>query len=126
MASQEQRFSLVVVDDHIELKTWGQLDVDDLDAPANAALVMAQTKHIDKLLDDIRQVDTAGATIPVQVKAMGILWTLRSFKKVAILFEGTTTRTLFFSTLKELHLNLNPKFRGFDDEAEALAWLNEE
>lgn len=126
MADSEQRFSVQVVDNYIHLKTWGALNGQDLDAPANAALALAQKEHIDKLLDDIREIDTSGVSIPIQAKAMGIIWKLRAFKKVAIVLKGSRIRSLFFSTLDVLHLNIDAKFKGFEDEQEAIAWLQKD
>lgn len=110
----------------MRLKTWGELDLDDLDAPAVAALKMAKEGHVKKLLDDIREVDDTGASIYIQAKAMGILWKLREFDKVAILMQSSTLSTMFFSTLQALHLNGDSKFMGFEKEADALAWLHQE
>lgn len=123
MADTEKRFSVQVVDDYIYLKTWGELDPNDLDAPANAALALAKETGIDRLLDDIREVDTSNVSIPIQTKSMGILWKLRSFKKVAIVLNGSRIRSLFFATLDVLHLNIDAKFKGFENEQEAVAWL---
>lgn len=111
------------MDGYVYLKTWGPLDINDLDAPANAALALGKEKQLNKLVDDIREVDTSGASIRIQTKAMGILWKLRTFDKVAIIFEGDRTRKLFFSTLEVLHLGST--FRGFENEPEAIAWLQE-
>jgi hypothetical protein len=123
MNPEPQQFSLEAKDDYIHLKTWGGLDAENIDAPANAALALAEEKHIDKLLDDIRGVDSSGASIPIQAKGMGVLWKLRAFKKVAIVLNESRLRTLLFSTLDTLHLDRDIKFKGFEDEAEAIAWL---
>ncbi len=123
MDTQSQQFSVDVVDDYVHLKTWGELDENNLAAPANAALSLASERQISKLLDDIRDIDSTKVSIPIQSKAMGIIWKLRTFKKVAILMNESRIQTLFFSTLSALHLNLDSKFKGFDNEAEAIAWL---
>ena len=123
MASENQQFSVDVAGDYIHLKTWGALDTNNLDAPANAALALATERDVHKLLDDIRDIDTSAVSIPMQAKAMGILWKLRKFDKVAIVLQGSRVRTLFFETIENLHLNLDTKFKGFDDESEAIAWL---
>ncbi|HSX34847.1 MAG TPA: STAS/SEC14 domain-containing protein [Candidatus Saccharimonadales bacterium] len=124
-ANKDKRFSVVIDGDIVRLKTWGELNLEDLDAPVNAALKQAQTHHIVKLLDDIREVDDTGTSIYIQAKAMGILWKLRTFDKVAILMQSSTLSTMFFSTLQALHLNGDSRFMGFENEAEALAWLHE-
>ena len=124
MTSGGQQFSVEATDDYIHLKTWGALDESQLDAPANAALALAKEKHFDKLLDDIREVDTSNVSIPIQAKSMGILWKLRAFKKVAIVMGESRVRTLFFSTLDALHLDRETKFKGFDNIDEAIAWLH--
>lgn len=126
MTMQAQQFSVAVADGYIHLKTWGGLDEHNLDAPANAALALAAEKQVDKLLDDIRGVDSTGVSIAIQSKAMGILWKLRSFKKVAIILEGSRLSKLFFSTLSAFHFNADSKFKGFNNEAEAIAWLRSE
>lgn len=126
MTSGGQQFSVEAADGYIHLKTWGALDEAQLDAPANAALALAKEKQIDKLLDDIREVDTSGVSIPIQAKSMGILWKLRNFKKVAIVLSGSRVRTLFFSTLDVLHLDRETKFKGFDSPEEAITWLRQE
>lgn len=123
MANDKQQFSVKVVNDYIHLKTWGALDTNNLDTPANAALTLAKERGITKLLDDIRDIDTSAVSIPIQVKAMGILWKLRTFDKVAIVLKGSRIRELFFETIENLHLNIDAKFKGFDDEDEAVAWL---
>jgi hypothetical protein len=123
---KERNFSVVVENDVVRLKTWGELNLDDLEAPADAALKLAQDQKLKKLFDDIREVDDSDASIYIQAKAMGILWKLRSFDKVAILMQSSTLSTMFFSTLQALHLNGDSRFRGFESEAEALAWLHED
>lgn len=123
---KQQQFSLNVSGDYVHLKTWGPLIMDDLEAPARAALMLAQERRIDKLLDDIRDVDTSDVSMRLQAKAMGILWKLRTFKKVAIILQGSRIKNLFFSTLDVLHLSGGSTFKGFESEAEAIAWLQED
>jgi hypothetical protein len=123
MGTKEQQFSTEVKDDYILLKTWGAPDMNNLDAPVNAALALAKEKNISKLLDDIRGVDTSAVSIPMQAKAMGIIWKLRSFKKVAMVMDTGRVTTLFFSTLNALNLEHGFQFKSFHDEAEAVEWL---
>lgn len=124
--AEETRFKVTAKNGYVLLETWGELKEEDLDAPANAALALAEEKHIDKLLDDIRNVDSSHISMTVQAKGVGILWKLRKFKKVAIIFKGEEIGWLFLSTLSAMHLNLNGKFKGFDNEPEAIQWLKEE
>lgn len=121
----EDKYKASVQGDYILLETWGGLAIDDLDAPADAALALAEEKKIDKLLDDIRRVDQTPISVPIQAKGFAVLWKLRKFRKVAIVFSGKEIGWLFLSTLNAMHLNLNSKFKGFDNEAEAINWLNE-
>lgn len=123
MSSKPQQFSLEVVDDYVSMKTWGVIDINKVDEPANAALKLAQEKQVTKLLDDISEVDSTGANIAIQTKGVGVLWKLRTFDKVAIVFSESRLRTLFFSTLDTLHLGRDIKFKGFESKAEAIAWL---
>jgi hypothetical protein len=123
--SDAQQFSVEVRDDYIHLRTWGGLDEHQLDAPANAALELAARAHVEKLLDDIRDIDTTGVSIPIQAKAMSILWKLRVFKRVAIVLNGSRIENLFLSTIQGIGLHLEDKFRAFNDEADAIAWLED-
>lgn len=123
MDSTPQQFSLEVIDDYVSMKTWGAIDIDQVDAPANAALKLAEEKNVKKLLDDISEVDGTGASIAAQTKGIGVLWKLRTFDKVAIIFSESRLRTLFFSTLDTLHLGRDIKFKGFENKADAIAWL---
>jgi hypothetical protein len=120
MADQEQ-YTLTPRGDYIHLVTKGELNIETLDAPANAALAMAAKTKITKLLDDVRYVDNKGVSIPLQAKGVGILWKLRAFTKVAILFKDQDLGRMFFSTLEAMHIS--GRFRGFYNEAEAIAWL---
>jgi len=125
-SNQGKSFSVVLEGDVVRLKTWGELNLDDLEAPADAALKIAKDNNLKKLLDDIREVDDSDASIYIQAKAMGILWKLREFDKVAIVMQSSTLSTMFFSTLQALHLNGDSKFMGFENEADALAWLHQD
>ncbi len=120
---EEKQYSVAAKGDYIHLITRGVLDIKNLDAPANAALELGKKNNITKLLDDIRYVDKSFVSIPIQAKGVGILWKLRAFDKVAILFQDQDLEKMFFSTLEAIHIN--GKFRGFYDEAEAVAWLQE-
>lgn len=121
---EKGQFSVDKRGDYVYLVTRGKLDVENLDAPANAALALAKEEDLDKLLDDIRYVDSTGVSIPIQSKGFGIIWKLRTFKKVAIVFKEEEIGRLFFSTLQAMHIT--SKFHGFKDEAEAIAWLEED
>jgi hypothetical protein len=118
-----QHFSVKAEDGYIHLKTWGALDEERLDEPANAALALAKEKNIYKLVDDIREVDTSGVSIPMQAKSMGILWKLRAFEKVAIVTSQSRILTMFFSTLDAIHLERDTKFKGFETPEAAIAWV---
>lgn len=124
-AIEPQQFTVEVVGNYVHLKTWGKQDVNKLDEPANAALALAKEQHIDLLLDDIRGIDSTDVSILMQSKAMGILWKLRTFKKVAIVLQTGRLSTMFFSTLDAIHVGRDTKFKGFDTEPEAIAWLQE-
>jgi hypothetical protein len=123
--AEKEKFKVSAQGDYILLETWGKLELEDLSAPADAALAMAEKTHIDKLLDDIRGVDATPVSVPLQAKGVSVLWKLRKFRKVAIVFSGKEIGWLFLSTLQAMHLNLDTKFKGFDNEAEAMIWLKE-
>lgn len=123
-STQEKRFSVENKGSYIYLKTWGKLDVNDLDTPINAAINLANEHHVERILDDIRDIDSSNISLYIQTKAAGIMWKLRKFKKVAIIFKSKEIGFLFFSMLQNLHLSSN--FKGFDNEAEAIAWIQED
>lgn len=123
--ADEKKFKAEIKDDYILLETWGELTMDDLDAPANAALALAEEHKIDKLLDDIRNIDPTPVSVPIQAKGVEVLWKLRKFRKVALVFKGEEIGWLFLSTLDAMHLNLTEKFKGFTNEVEAINWLRE-
>lgn len=116
-------FSLTTKKDYIYLKTRGGLDEDNVTAPTDAAIALAKEKNIRKLLDNIQEVDFSTASLSVQAKGMGVLWRLRYFKKVAIVLKGEEAAFLFFSSIQELQLGLGHRFQGFDNEADAVRWL---
>ena len=123
---QESGFKVEAHGSYIHLETWGALHEESLDAPAKAALELREKSGIDKLLDNIQRVDGAGININMQAKGVGVLWSLRKFKKVAIVFKGDEMGWMFLSTLEAMHLNLNNKFKGFNNESDAISWLQEE
>lgn len=122
-SQSSQRFSAEVKGDFIHLKTWGELDLKDLEAPVMKAIELAKTNNVTKILDDIREIDSSNVNMHIQIKAAGILWKLREFDKVAIIFKNKEIGFLFFSMLQSLHLSGN--FKGFDNEPEAVAWIQE-
>ena len=124
--ADDKRYQVSVQNDYILLETWGELKLEDLEEPASAALELAEKSHIDKLLDDIRGVDNSHVSVQIQAKGVSILWKLRKFRKVAIVFSGKEIGWLFLSTIQAMHLNIDSKFKGFDNEAEAIQWLKEE
>lgn len=123
--AKKDKYKVSVQGDYVLLETWGELEMDDLAAPADAALALSAEKNIDKLLDDIRGVDQTPVSVPIQAKGVSVLWKLRKFRKVAIVFSGKEIGWLFLSTLQAMHLNVDAKFKGFDNEAEAIVWLKE-
>jgi hypothetical protein len=122
-SAAEDRFTVANKGTYIHLKTWGKLDLDDLDAPVNSAIALAKEHRVERILDDIRDIDSSNVSLYIQTKAASIMWKLRKFKKVAIVFKGREVGFLFFSMLQNLHLNAN--FKGFEDEAAAIAWIKE-
>lgn len=122
--TKQAQFSVEAKKDFIHLKTWGELDVETLHQPAEAALALGQQKGLRKLLDNIQEIDTSGVSISVQSKAMGILWKLKAFDKVAIVFKDKEVGLLFLKSLSAIHLS--GKFNGFDNEADAIAWLRKD
>ncbi len=108
---------------YIYLKTWGDMQLDGLEKPAEAAIALAKEGHVDRLLDNIQEVESS-VSFPVQLKGVRILWKLRVFKKVAVVLKRNELGGIFFSSLSALKMSDGGAFKGFSDEAEAIAWLN--
>jgi hypothetical protein len=123
---QDHGYKLNAQSNYIRLETWGPIHIEDLDAPAKAALALRKETGIDKLLDNIQNVDDSRVNINIQTKGVGVIWSLREFKKVAIVFKSGDMGKMFLATLEAMHLNLNNKFKGFDNETDAVKWLQEE
>jgi len=121
---QPNQFTIEQRDGYVYLKTWGPMAMEGLEKPPDAALEVLKEGKCDKLLDDIRDVVMTGVNIDVQTKGVGIMWRLRAFKKVAILYKGQETEKIFFGTLEAMRLDT--KFKGFETEEEAVAWLTTE
>ncbi|HSE29275.1 MAG TPA: STAS/SEC14 domain-containing protein [Candidatus Saccharimonadales bacterium] len=118
-----KKFSAKIEGDFIHLKTWGELKTEDLHDPVDTAIELAKEKQITKLLDDIRDVDSANISIPVQAKGLGMLWKLQHFKKVAIIFRGDEMGWMLTSSLEAMHIEFSSKIKGFRDEQSAIKWL---
>ncbi len=125
-SEQDHGYKLTVQGNYIHMETWGRIHEEDVDVPAKAALALRKETGIDCLLDNIQKVDEGHVTISSQTKGVGVLWSLREFRKVAIVFRQGDLSKMFLATLEAMHLNLNNKFKGFDNESDAIAWLQEE
>ncbi|MDZ7744451.1 MAG: STAS/SEC14 domain-containing protein [Candidatus Saccharibacteria bacterium] len=110
--------------DYIHLKTWGRLHLEDLSEPAETALKLAKKEKAKMLIDDIREVHSPFVDLQVQAKGVSVLWKLKEFHKVAIVFNEGELEKLFFSSLEALRLGGN--FKGFDNVDDAVAWLKED
>jgi hypothetical protein len=125
-AQADHGYELTAQGNYLRMETWGPLHEEDLDAPAKAALALRKESGINRLLDNIQRVDERHVSIPMQTKGVGVIWSLREFEKVAIVFNSGDLGKMFLATLEAMHLNLNNKFKGFDNETEAITWLQEE
>lgn len=118
----DQSFNVTVDGDIIHLVTSGRPTTDNVFEPVDAALELANEKHISKLLDDIRGVDSSWVDLPVQTKAMGVIWKLRRFKKVAIVLKKESElNQLLMGALTAL--KIASKIKSFESEDAARAWL---
>lgn len=123
-AAAEQSFDVAVDDGIVHLVTRGHPTTDNVHEPVDAALALADKKHVDRLLDDIRDVDSSWVDFSVQTKAMGVIWKLRRFKKVAIILKKESElRQLLMGALSAL--NIAAKIKAFDNEDAARAWLRQ-
>lgn len=110
--------------DHIRLKFKGFVEVDDLKRSTEEIVALAKRKHTGKLLDDVRDLDRASVTIRLQTEAIGLLWHLRDFKKIAMLYNDSEIGRLVATTLETIHLT--GRCRVFENEVEAIKWLEQE
>ena len=110
-------------EDYVHLLMEGEISIDDLKNSTDEVLRLAQEKGATKLLEDIRNIDKNSLTMRLQTEGIGLLWQLRHFKKIALVFSSNDVGHLVLSTLQTLHFNF--KCRAFDNEADAIAWLEE-
>lgn len=123
-ATVDQSFDVAVDDGIVHLVTRGRPTTDDVYEPVNAAIELADKKRVDVLLDDIRGVDSSWVDLPVQTKAMGVIWKLRRFKRVAIVLKKESDlRQLLMGALSAL--KIASKIKAFDNEDAARAWLQQ-
>ncbi|HJQ08163.1 MAG TPA: STAS/SEC14 domain-containing protein [Candidatus Saccharimonadales bacterium] len=122
--ANDKQYSIEVIADRIKLRLWGPINVTDLKESTTAIVEIAQEHGITKFLDDIRDLDVSSVTIGLQTEAIGLLWKLRNFKKIAILYGDSEIGRLVHVTLETVPFS--SKCRAFDNETEAIAWLDEE
>lgn len=124
-SAADQSYDVTVADDVVHLVTRGHPTTDNVDEPIDAAIALADKAHADKLLDDIRGIYSSWVDLPVQTKAMGTIWKLRRFKKVAFVLKNESElRQLLMGALDIL--KIASKIRAFDNEEAALAWLQKD
>lgn len=123
MATDKQ-YEIDLKANYIYLKFKGKLSVDDLKGSTEEILQLAEKHDVHCLLDNIREIDTSSINMGLQSQAIANLWKLRSFKKIALVFSNQEVGYLVLSTLETLHLPL--KCRAFDNEPDAIAWINEQ
>jgi len=109
---------------YIYLKFKGKIELGDLSASSKAVVDHAKAAGIYKQLNDIRKLDRSSVTIKLQTEAIGQLWKLRIFKKIAYLCNDDETGRLVHTTLETIRFIT--KCRAFYDQKEAIAWLDEE
>jgi hypothetical protein len=119
----KQHYEVALRGDHIYLKFKGQVEVGDLRKSTDDIVALAKHGNVSLLLDDIRDLDRDSVTIRLQTEAIGLLWHLRHFKKIALLYSDNEIGNLVATTLQTVHLV--GRCRAFDNEADALAWLEE-
>lgn len=119
----EKHYDITMRGDHIYLKFEGHINNADLHKSTEEVVALSKREHVFKLLDDIRDLDLSSVTIGLQTEAIGLLWHLRKFKKIALLYENQEIGRLVATTLQTVHLA--DRCRTFEKEAEAIAWLQE-
>ncbi|HET8671029.1 MAG TPA: STAS/SEC14 domain-containing protein [Candidatus Saccharimonadales bacterium] len=122
-ADQEKHYEVDLRGDHIYLRLIGQINGHDLHQSTEDVLKVAKRVKVYKLIDDIRELDRSSVTIGLQTEAIGLLWKLRVFQKIALVYKDDEIGRLVAATLQTIHFT--SRARAFDNEIEALAWLQE-
>jgi hypothetical protein len=122
-SANERHYEVALRGDHVYLRFKGHIEVSDLEQSTDDIVALAKREHAFLLLDDIRELDRESVTIRLQTEAIGLLWHLRHFKKIALLYSDNEIGNLVATTLQTIHLA--GRCRAFDNEADALTWLEE-
>ena len=109
---------------YVLLKFKGKIEAGDLNESTQAVVDHAKAADTYKMLEDIRKLDRTSVTMQLQAEAIGQLWKLRIFKKIAYLCNEDETGRLVHVTLETIPFMT--KCRAFYNESEAIAWLDEE
>lgn len=117
----EKLYEISVQDGYIKTRLWGDADVDVFEASTAEVLALREVNGINMLLCDIRELTPGNVDIPAQARAIGTLWKIRSFDKVALLLGDSRITSMLSSSLDVTHLS--DKFQSFPNEAAAIAWL---
>jgi hypothetical protein len=105
---------------YIRLEYTRQPTPDDMKA-ANADIMhLHEEAGLNRLLCDVRQM-SSDVPLGTQVEGVKLLWQLRNFEKFAFVSNDPELEKLLASSFS--HLKFMHKFRGFHDEADAIAWL---
>jgi stage II sporulation SpoAA-like protein len=122
--AQAKHYKITQHPDYINLAFQGVVNIDDLHDSTDDIVRIAQQQDVYKLLDDIRELDRSSVTIQLQTESIGLLWHLKIFKRIALVYKDGEIGRLVKTTLETVPFL--SKCRAFDNEAEAIAWLQQE
>lgn len=121
----EKLYEVTIEDGYFRTNMWGAAGADTFEASTNELLTLRDTHKVplNRLLCDIRRLKSTNIDIAAQARGIGTLWKIRTFEKVAIVMGDAHVSDLLQQALRATHFT--DKFRMFEDEAEAVAWLKQ-
>lgn len=108
-------------DGYIQSRLWGHAGLDAFEASTKEVLALRDAQKVNVLLCDIRELLHTESDIQTQARGIGTLWQIHDFDKVALLLGDSQVTSTLLSVLSTMHLT--NKFKNFEKQADAVAWL---
>lgn len=124
----EKLYEVTIEDGYFRTNVWGNAGAEVFEVSTKDLLELRDNKgiKINKLLCDIRELKSQNIDIVAQTKGIGMLWDIRSFDKVAFLMSEVNKSRAAEMTRRALEVtHFTDKFRSFEDETAAIAWLKQ-
>ncbi len=120
MPDQEPAFHVTGTEWYIKLEYTRQPTPEDMKAANVELLEFNKEQGLNELLCDVRKMNRE-VPLATQLEGVKLLWQLRSFKKFAFIVGDPELEKLLASSFR--NLSFLSKFRAFQNEDEAVAWL---